>query len=377
VPDAIDAESETLPRTLEALRVGIAEHLHPGAQLFVSLNQETVADVALGEARAGVSMRPDTLVLWLSACKPIAAVAIAQLWERNLLELDDPVARHIPQFAQHGKDRITLRHLLTHTAGIRAVLGKWEDQTWDQIIAAICAARPEPGWEPGKKAGYHPATTWYLLGEIVRRLDGRPYDRYVRDMVFQPIGMNDSWIGLPTDRYRAYGDRISRMHDTTAAQPTANNPHDTEAGAAAVRPASNGRGPIRELGMFYEMLLNRGRPITGQSGAAVISPQSVEALTARHRVGMMDATFRRRIDWGLGFLLNSAHYGDQTTPYGYGRYASPRTFGHSGSRSSTAFADPEHALVVAWHCNGAPDEPRHQQRAKAINEAIYQDLGLT
>ena len=345
-------------------------------------------------------MRPDTINLWLSATKPVAAVAIAQLWEKDLLNLDDPVAQHIPEFAQNGKERITLRHLLTHTAGLRAILGKWEDQPWQQIIATICEARPEPNSEPGKKAGYQVATTWYLLGEIVRRLDGRPCDRYVREMIFEPLGMHDSWIGLPPERYRAYGDRIGFMYDTSGAEPIANYSHDTEHGAAAVRPASNGRGPIRQLAMFYEMLLNRGavRPplavsqhttdqaapptanaqaLTDNHPSRLISPQSTESLTARHRAGMLDQTFRHVIDWGLGFLLNSAHYGDANIPYGYGKHASPRTFGHSGARSSAAFADPEHQLAVAWVCNGAPDEPRHQARAKAINDAIYEDLGLT
>ncbi len=114
-------------------------------------------------------MGTETLIVWMSSTKPIAAVAVAQLWERGKLELDDPVVRHIPEFGSNGKEAITIRHLLTHTAGIRGIAGRWEQQPWEKIVETICAMRIEPGWEPGKKAGYHVATSWYILAEIVRR----------------------------------------------------------------------------------------------------------------------------------------------------------------------------------------------------------------
>jgi CubicO group peptidase (beta-lactamase class C family) len=259
---------------------------------------------------------------------------------------------------------------------LRALAGNWEDQPWDRIIAAICDMRLESGWVPGEKAGYHLATSWYILGELVRRLDlhHRPFERYVREMIFEPLGMNDSWVGLPPQRYHEYGQRSGFMHDTrNPSSPRAAHPFDTEQGAAACRPGSNGRGPVRELGMFYEMLLGRGR----RNGVRVLSAESVEAFTAPHRVGMYDHTFRHVIDWGLGFLLNSAHYGVETVPYGYGPYASPGTFGHGGSQCCTAFADPEHDLAVAIVWNGRPGEAPHDQRLRQTLAALYEDLRLT
>ena len=364
---------ERLPTTLAAVRRGMDQGLHVGAQLYVSLRGRTVADVALGLARDGVEMRTDTLMLWLSAGKPVSAVAVCQMWERGLLELDDPVAKHVPEFAANGKDVVTVRHILTHTGGFRALLGHWEGKSWEEVIAALSASRLEPRWVPGSTAGYHPITSWYLLGELVRRLDGRPFDRYVRQAVFEPIGMTDSWIGLPPERYRAYGDRIGLMHEIKDGAATANYALDREDLAAQTRPPTNARGPIRELGLFYEMMLHRGR---SAGGAQVLSPQAVEAMTARHRVGMYDKTFRHVIDWGLGFVMQSNQYGVDTVPYGYGPHASPRTFGHSGSRSSIGYCDPEHGLVVACLFNGAPDEPTHDARMRAVNAAIYQDLGV-
>ncbi|HEX9669913.1 MAG TPA: serine hydrolase domain-containing protein, partial [Thermoanaerobaculia bacterium] len=166
----IDGDLARLPRARAAIAAGIAEGLHLGAQLYVALRGEAVADAGVGEDRPGAPLRRDTLALWQSTTKPVVAVALARLWERGLLELDDPVARHLPEFAAHGKERITLRHLLTHTGGIRMLDVGWPRDPWETIVARIAAAKPEPRWEPGRKAGYHPASSWFVLGEVLARL---------------------------------------------------------------------------------------------------------------------------------------------------------------------------------------------------------------
>jgi CubicO group peptidase (beta-lactamase class C family) len=99
-------------------------------------------------------------------------------------------------------------------------------------------------------------------------------------------------------------------------------------------------------------------------------------MTARHRAGVMDQTFRQIVDMGLGFIVNSAHYGQGIPSYGYGPHASLRTFGHSGQRSSCAYADPDRGLVVAWICNGMPGEEQSRLRQHELNEAIYRDLAI-
>ncbi len=360
-----------LPRTLAVVERGLAEGVHIGAQLYVSLAGRVVADVALGEARCGLPLTPATLMPWRSCTKPLGAVVLAQLWERGRLELDDPVVRHLPAFGAHGKEAVTLRHLLTHTGGFRVADIGTPATPWAEIIRRICDLRLEPRWVPGQTAGYHVATSWFILAEVVRRIDGRPFDRYVREEICAPLAMDDSWLCLPAARQRGYGDRIGVLYDTEGGAPRPGDDDGPERAAWCV-PGSSGRGPVRELGRFYEMLLGRGR----HGGARLLSAPAVEALTARHRTGLFDHTFQHVVDWGLGFIVDSNRYGADTVPYGFGRHSSPRTFGHGGAQSSSSFADPEHGLVVAWVMNGTPGEPRHQQRQRAVNGALYEDLGL-
>lgn len=350
------------------IETGLAEGLHLGAQLYVSMDGEVVGDLAIGESRAGVTMRSDTLSLWLSAGKPVTAVAIAQQVEVGALSVDDAVAAHIPEFAPGGKEHITIRHLLTHTAGFRGADLLPEDLGWQEMIARICATATEPDWPIGEKAGYQLGSSWFILGEIVQRLSGRAYPDYARKKIFEPLGMNDSWIGMPESRYDEYGERIGSIYLLRSGKLAPHGEWNSKADSLRCRPGGNARGPVRELGKFYESLLGFGAP--------VLKHETVAEFASRHRVGLFDHTFQHVIDFGLGFIVNSNRYGVETVPYGYGRYASADTFGHSGAQSSCAFADPEHRLVVAWSCNGLPGERLHQRRAREINSAIYEDLGL-
>jgi CubicO group peptidase (beta-lactamase class C family) len=361
-----------LSRTIEVLQRDIAAGQSLGAQLYVSLNNRVIADLAIGQSRHGVPMTPATLNRWYSCCKPLVAVAIAQLWEKGLLDPDDPVVRHIPEFAANGKQSVTIRHLLTHTAGFGVFTLRWNREPWDEFIAKLCALPLEEGWLPGRKAAYHGSSASFIAAEIVRRLDGRPYDQYVRDMLFLPLGMNDSWLSIPPDRFATYGPRIGHMYDTDGHPPRPEDPPPTAEECAALSPAGSARGPMRELARFYEMMLNKGR----LGSARIRQPQTAEVLVARHRVGMYDHNLQAVVDWGLGFIMNSNHYG-KPTPHGPGgAHASMRAFGHGGMRSSCSFADPEHALVVAWVCNGMPSDQRHDERRIQVNDAIYTDLKL-
>ncbi len=309
---------------------------------------------------------------WMSGSKPLAAVAIAQLLERGLLQLDDPVAKFIPEFAQDGKAGVTLRHILTHTCGFRGKGREVPGTPWNKIIADMCALPLEEGWIPGEKAGYHVASSWFILGEVIRRVDGRSYSQYVREEICLPLGMVDTWVGMPLSQFVKYGSRVGWMYLTERGVCQAHQWHTAEI-CTWCSPGGGGRGPICELGQFYEALLAGGTNSHGR----ILQPETVQLLTRRQRVGMFDETFQHKIDWGLGFIVNSVQYGPQTVPYSFGLHASPDTFGHGGFQSSCGFADPQHQLVVAVVLNGTPGEARHSKRIRLINSAIYEDLGLT
>jgi CubicO group peptidase (beta-lactamase class C family) len=349
---------------VDVLEKGIADGTQIGAQIYVSRHGEPIADIGLGDARAGVPMAVDTLMVWFSMTKAVTSVATAIQWERGEFGIDDPVARYIPEFGTRDKDVITIRHLLTHTAGIPNADGILQGVPWsesrDANLARIYDAPIEDGWVPGRRAGYHAAAGMSVLGEVVARTSGTPFDQYVRAEIFEPLGMDDCWVGMPTDRYAAYGDRIGVMHVTDGGAPRVLPRIDSARSTASPMPGANGRGPMRQLARFYEMLLGAGE----RDGVRILTPQTVAAISARHRVGMVDETFGIVSDWGLGFAIDT---------YITGRHSSPRAFGHGGHQSSAAFCDPEHGIVVAVVCNGMPGLDRHHARMDAIATAAYID----
>lgn len=367
-----DSASHPLPRTLAILEQGMTDRAHIGAQVFVAKDCQTVADFAIGESRPGVAMSTSTLTLWLSACKPIGAIAIAQLVDRGKVGVDHPVADFIPEFGADGKETVTLRHILTHTSGLRFVDTGWPNTAWSEIIERVCRARLEANWIPGQRARYESTHTWFLLGEVVRRVDGRPFESYVRDEIFAPLGMRDSWVGMPAEQFYAYGERLGVLYATDKRPIRPLPPYDAEVAITHCRPAANGQGPIRELGRFYQMLLNGGE----LDGVRIVSREAVARFTSPQRVGMYDETFKHKIDWGLGFLINSRRYGYKALPYSFGPHASDKTFGHNGFQSTMAFADPEHGLVVAIAPNGTPGEPAHDRRLRQVLSAVYEDLRI-
>jgi CubicO group peptidase (beta-lactamase class C family) len=341
---------------------------HYGAQLYISKNGSVIREEAFGEAAPGNPTRTDSIIQWYSSGKPLTAVAIAQLYESGSVQLHERVSHYIPEFAVGGKEQITLRHLLTHTAGLRLADRIYPDMSWPEIIAHICETTLEPNWTPGEKAGYSAQAAWFILAEIIQRVSRMKFTDYLQRKIFTPLSMKDTWLQLPPGKYAEYGDRIAPMYDTEKGKFQPDILQD-EQGMAVCRPGSSARGPVKELGRFYEALLAKDTQI--------LREETIQLFTSRHRTGLFDYTFLARLDWGLGFLLNSKEYNPDKIPYAYGRYASAETFGHSGAQSSCAFADPKHGLVVAWVCNGMPGERQHQERQREINNGIYEELGLT
>ena len=370
-----------LATSIAYLEDGMRQGLHIGAQVCVMLRGEIVADFAIGLAREGQPMRSDHRILWLSAGKPLLAVALMQLWERGLVSLDAPVSQYLPEFSQHGKDAVFVQHLLTHTHAYQPPAVDWPRLGWDEIIASICAARIPEGRVPGDYAAYDPQTGWYLLAEILQRLTGRRFYEYLQAEVLQAAGCEASSIGMGADQYKdlVAGDQLALLHDTTVTARAGQLNEglapvwagDNAARAAAHNPGGGAVGPAKDLCRFYAAL---GEALKGSDSKKLLNAKTLRFMTSRVRAGLLDHSFKQRVDWGLGFLINSRRYGGEATPYGYGTLASDSTFGHGGVQSTTAYYDPECGLAVACKFNGLPGEAKHNKRVRDFNTLLYTDL---
>jgi CubicO group peptidase (beta-lactamase class C family) len=349
-----------------SLEQGRAAGWHLGAQVYVSRHGEVLLDEAIGEAVPGRPLRTDDVMLWYSSGKPWTVVALLQLWEQGRVGLDDLVADHVDDWA-NGKERVTIRQVLTHTGGFPMPGDPTYDAdiTWEEAVAATAASKAL--WEPGTKAGYHPASGWRVLGAIVERIDGRRIDRYLRDEVAAPLGLDDCWLGIPLDTQREYGDRIVPVHWTGHRMPAfrdgglemvpyrVDELHNLPWHVAKVEPGGGMRGPARQLGRFYESLLGHG--------PAVLDPKTVEAMAAVHRWGVRDATFGTELPWGLGVQVDFTG--------GVGR----RAFGHGGMASSRGLADPDLGLVMVMVSNGLAGYYDAEARLVEVTDAVYSALG--
>src|SRR3954452_22972146 len=233
------------------LRRGIAGGSFPGAQFYASVAGEVVADVAVGEARLGTPMTSDTVVAWQCNTKPVTAVAACQLWERGVIELDVPVTTYIPEFGAHGKHDVTVRHLLTHTGGfafdppaatMRAV-------PWGDVERLVFDASLIDGWTPGADFRYSGWLGYASLGVLVSRLDGRTFSRYAREEVFEPLGMQDCWLGIEGAAVDEVASRMAVLYDTSGPKPVAAplGGFYRSAQLEACFPATGGVGPVRQL----------------------------------------------------------------------------------------------------------------------------------
>lgn len=346
-------------------------------QLTALLDGVLVADLALGLAREAVPMANDSLVIWFSTSKVLTAVAVAQLWEQRLLALDEPVARYLPEFGAHGKHAVTVRHVLTHTGGFRNADGMllgWDAEVdVRELYTRICAAGLEDGWRVGVDAGYHGSSGHVVLGELVGRISGMPYADYCRQRVLDPCGAGDFWVGIPDAEQARYGDRLASMWwcqgEVRGAAPTFESP----AARGRAHPGMGGRGPAGQLVLVMEQLR---QDQLGTQAPVLVGAPAWEAMTARHRTGVLDRTFQGVLDWGLGLVPVTRATQGGPVAYGYGEHAGPRTWGHSGAQSSTAFVDPDAGLSVALAFNGMPGHLEHTRRQAEVLTALYEDLGL-
>lgn len=345
----------------------MASGLRPSIQVAVDWRGELVFDEACGE---GVS--PDSCYLLWSSTKPFVAVALLQQIEEGRADLDDRIAKHIPEFARGGKESATIAHVLTHRGGFpgfgpaqrRELFGMLRD--YDEALRFVFEL--EASWEPGTARGYHPFTGWLILAELIQRLDGRPLAEVLRERVLHPAGIADDAFSLGEPGRLSQPPMRITTREERAAPPAAeasfwNDPRTH----AALIPGAGGISRARDVIKLYRALLDAGRGPAGR----ILSAQMVRCATFPHVVGMIDRTFLRDIPWALGFHLKHVRPALDDC----GRSATPGTFGHGGHfLVNTAWADPGKDLAVCILANGLT-EPRVGVRAvSALSQAIHDEV---
>jgi CubicO group peptidase (beta-lactamase class C family) len=368
-----DGAADALPLTMARLRAELG-HSTPGAQLYVSQGGRVVADVGMGEARPGLPFTRRLSPLWYCCAKPLISVAIGQLWERGLLDPFAPVSRYLPDFTGDGREKLTLAHILTHMGPVPTGL----DPLHGCIFGAdaprrklVRELRIPPDGVTGVQVNYSQWWGWVLLADVVEAVDGRPYDRYVEEEILVPVGISGSTrVRLTSEEFQRVGETLPLIYISAAGRPQQPTYwFSTEGGTTCALPGVNTRGPMADLGRFFEVLLAGGQA----PGGRIAAPTTIAALTARHRNGIRDAF--GNADWGLGFRLECGHIDPELISFS--KHSSPRSYGHDGLWTAIVFADPDADLVVALHLNGKTRQDQHRARLDKICDAIYEDLNCT
>lgn len=355
----------------EAVADGIRRGLHTCVQVCVLLDGHEYFHGAFGETEPGRALSTEDLMPWRSAGKPLTALLILKHLDAHRIPLSTPLASLLPEAAATDKAAISLMSMLTHTAGFPQIDSGWPHASWEQSVQRVLE---QPCGLPDGTAAYHPQSSWFLLGEILRRLAGGSFSfaELLRHDLLEPLGLSDVYCGIPEEQLPGLANRLPQLYERERGQliPAA---WGTPAWLTRSSPGSNLRGPVRQLAQFMQLLLSEGMT---EDGREFVPAELVRAMTARHRVGAYDQTFQHIVDFGLGVICNSNVWGVDTVPYGFGRWSSSGAFGHGGAQCALAMCDPERRLTVAWAANGFCGEAQHQRRNRMFQDALYKDLGF-
>ena len=346
---------------LEALfRKQIDQGLHPGAVLAVYRHGKLAVDLwgGLADDAAGTPVQSDTMFILYSSTKPLAAACLHILWERGQLAWDDTVAQYWPGFAKRGKESVTIRHILTHRGGFPETppelsWDRWQD--WDFVVE--CMEDIIPDYPAGQIMAYHPRNFGWVIGELVRRIDGRHIGVFLREEIFDPLGLHDGYVGLPAE----LEPRVSRIHAMEDCdRPGMIRPYNRPEVHQAVHPAGGGIFTARDLARFYAMMGNGGE----LDGVRILKPESVAEATAL-QLEANDFSLGTRMRRSLGLVLDDSRMG-ATDKAGDGL----GTFGHGGAGTSVGWADPAMGLAVAYITNGFRASATNNPRLAAISRAV-------
>jgi CubicO group peptidase (beta-lactamase class C family) len=366
------AQIDGLWDRVEALyRTGV----YPGLQICVRRCGHIVLNRSLGHAAGNapddapdapkLQMEVDTPTNIFSAAKAVTAMVVHKLDEERALHIDDRVCDYIPDFDRHGKDRITIRHLLAHRAGIPNLPPEAVDLDLlahpERVTKILCDA--ELRTRPGRMLAYHAITGGFVLAEVVRRATGQDIRQVLREKIAEPLGLR--WLGYgvaPEDV-----DRVARNAFTGPPVPPPISSLLTRALGVeldrvvelsndprfqtGIIPSANVVTTAEELTAFYQCLLDEGE----YEGVRVFDPRTVRHATDEDSIWELDLTLGMPVRYGLGFMLG----GERFSLFGTDN---PHAFGHVGFTNTFSWADPERQIAVALITTGKPVISLHAVR---------------
>jgi CubicO group peptidase (beta-lactamase class C family) len=334
-----------------------------------------VVDLWAGSARPDVGWAEDTLAVLMSSTKGMTALVAQMLEAKGQLDIEAPVASYWPEFAQNGKEHVTVRHVLTHTAGLVGLPGHAEFITWDgdgwgsydEIARRLESSTP--AWEPGTGIGYHAITYGWLMGEIVFRITGRRVGVLFKEWIADPLGL-DARIGTPASEH----DRIAWVIDEDYSKIPAEMQPLLETYMAMLRdpstlagqafmgtsdhsllekvetfarsprvwqielPAGNGTSTARSLAKMYAVLANGGEI----DGVRLVPEESVRRWGAEQFRGWQQLAPIEMCQ-ALGYHNNLAAQGGPA-PFG----PNPLAFGHGGMGGQIGCCDPDTGVAIGF-----------------------------
>ena len=361
-----------------------------GAAVSVWQNGKAVVDLCGGsrDVRREDPWTSDTLVLVWSATKGIGSACVLHALQELKINLDRGVAEFWPEFAQAGKEKITLAQLLSHQAGLCALDRRVDVSQYDAVIRALEAQKPL--WPPGTAHGYHARTFGFLLDELVRRIAGKTLSDYWQETFAQPLDL-DFWIGLPEQENsrvatmyaartpKAFGAEPKNRQSGsdfyadlvtpgTLARKTFTSPHGLNAISGMNTPAIRaqpivsfgGIGSASALAKFYSVLANGGK----SDGQTFFSAQTLEWMSATLTDGI-DRVFQIPTAFSAGFMKDSRNAPQRMLG------PSPTSFGHPGAGGSHAFCDPANRIAFAYVMNQMEQSLLPNEKSLRLVDAIY------
>lgn len=377
---------------------GVLKNQDGGVAACVYHRGKPVLDLWGGERDAnGEPWLADTMAPSFSTTKGVATTLLHILRDRGLLDYDDRVVTHWPEFGQSGKQTITIRQVMSHQSGlyhIRQMIDHADRMLdWEHMIAAI--ERAEPIHPPGERTGYHGLTYGFIVGEIARRVTGRDFPELVSDEIAAPLGLDGLYIGAPEAALeraaqlvwggkrlavdskaleRNFGGLIenvaaasrrvlgaiglqldpSSILDALAPRGISSFDFGGPESLRAAIPAANGLFTARSLARMYAALAAGGE----LDGVRLMSRETVDLASERQQATHRRVVIPFEMGWRLGY------HGVYTTR-GIPRYG----FGHFGFGGSGAWADPSRELAVALIVNSGLGTPFGDLRIARISAA--------